>query len=108
MSETKPLHCELCQRPVPYLTRHHLVPRTRHRKKSARRRFSMEFMQQHILWVCRPCHNHIHRVFSEKQLETEYHSREALLAHQGITRFTNWLGSKPAGFKPISSKRQVL
>ena len=102
----KPPACELCQRPEPFLTRHHLVPRTRHRKKSARKRFSLEEMRARILWLCRPCHNHIHEVLSEKDLETRYHSRAALLEHPDIQRFVDWLRTKPAGFKPVSAARR--
>ena len=102
----KPDSCELCQRPEVFLTKHHLVPRTRHRKKSAQRRFARDEMRNGILWLCRPCHNHIHDRFSEKELEAQYHSREALLAHPDIGRFVDWLRGKPAGFKPVSKSRR--
>jgi len=102
----KPPICELCQRPEVYLTRHHLIPRTRHRKKSARRRFSVAEMRNRVLWLCRPCHNHIHGTLSEKELADAFHTREALLAHPDIQRFVAWLREKPAGFKPISKSRR--
>jgi len=96
----KPPHCELCGRLIEVLTRHHLVPRTRHRKKRNQRLFSREDVRTRILWICRPCHDHIHDVLSEKDMEAAYHSREALLAHPEIQRFVDWLSRKPAGFKP--------
>ena len=97
-----PRHCELCARRVEELTRHHLIPRTRHRNKRTRRQFQREELHQRILWLCRPCHNHIHDVLSEKQLAEVYHSREALLAHPEIQRFVAWIASRPTSFRPTS------
>jgi len=96
----KPDRCELCGRVVAALTRHHLIPRTRHRKKRNRRLFDRQDVRTRILWICRPCHDHIHEVLSEKEMEADYHSREALLEHPAIRRFVAWIESKPEGFKP--------
>ena len=52
------------------------------------------------LWVCRACHNQIHRLFSEKELALTYNNREALLADERLRTFVAWLASKPAGFTP--------
>ena len=82
------------------LTRHHLIPRTRHRKKRNQRLFEREEVRTRILWICRPCHDHIHVVLSEKEMEADYRSREALLRHPAIRRFVAWIGAKPAGFVP--------
>jgi hypothetical protein len=57
-------------------------------------------MLTRILWVCRPCHSHIHTVLSEKELASQFNSRTALLQHPDIQRFIEWLGKRPAGFKP--------
>jgi hypothetical protein len=98
----RPEHCELCERRVEALTRHHLIPRTRHRNKRTRRQFQREERHQRILWLCRPCHNHIHDVLSEKQLAEDHHSREALLAHPEVRRFVDWIRDRPATFRPAS------
>ncbi len=92
--------CELCGRTDVRLTRHHLIPRTRHRNKRIRRRFSREELATRILWVCRPCHSQIHALIPEKELAERYHSREALLGHPGIRRFVDWIRDRPAGLKP--------
>lgn len=84
------------------LTRHHLIPRTRHHNRRTKRDFDREEMQARILWLCRPCHNQVHVLFSEKQLANEYNTREALLADAELQRFVQWIGTKPAGFKPRS------
>lgn len=97
----KPDGCELCGRPE-RLTRHHLIPRTRHNKKRTQRQFAKVVMRTRVLWICRACHNHIHDVLSEKELAADYHSREALLAHPDIRRFVAWIRTRPPGFKPAS------
>jgi hypothetical protein len=81
----------------------------RHRKKRNQRLFSREEVRTRILWICRPCHNHIHGVLTEKELEFDYNTREALLAHPAIRHFVDWIGARPAGFKPAnrSMKRAV-
>lgn len=96
--------CALCQRSAP-LTRHHLIPRTLHRKPRYRKRHGLERMRAAVLWVCRPCHSHLHRTLSERELADHYASREALLSHPDIRAFAEWLGSKPAGFVPKSPPR---
>ena len=96
----KPAVCQLCGRSVALLTRHHLIPRARHRKKRNRRLFDREDVRARILWLCRPCHDHIHAMLSEKEMETAYHSREALLAHPAIARFVRWIETRPEGFTP--------
>jgi len=97
--------CELCGREGVELTRHHLIPRTRHRNRRVRRRFSRDELTRRILLVCRPCHSQIHALLSEKELADHYHSREALLAHPGIRRFVAWIRSRPADLKLRSRRR---
>jgi len=96
--------CELCQRAEANLTRHHLIPRTRHNNKRIKKLFNREEMNNRLLWVCRSCHSHIHRVLDEKQLALEYNTRDKLLEHPEIKRFVSWLSHKPGGFKPRSSR----
>jgi len=91
--------CELCRRQAP-LTRHHLIPKALHGKRYVRKRFAREERITATLWVCCPCHNQIHRLFSEKELALIYNSREALLADSRLCTFVEWLAAKPAGFVP--------
>ncbi|SEO91721.1 hypothetical protein [Aquisalimonas asiatica] len=96
--------CALCGRPE-RLTRHHLIPRARHRNRRTRRQFSLAELQTRVIPVCRPCHNHIHRTLTEKDLERDYNTLEALRAHPEIQRFTRWIAARPVGFKPKSPQR---
>jgi hypothetical protein len=94
--------CELCGRAVETLTRHHLVPRMRHRHRRTRSVYGREALRTRLLWICRPCHDHIHAVLSEKELADRYTTREALLAHPDIRGFVDWIRNKPADLKPRS------
>ena len=85
------------------LTRHHLIPKTRHRNRRVQQQFTRQDMQTRILNVCQPCHHHIHHVVSEKELALHYNTLEKLLQHPDISQFIGWLANKPAGFKPRSA-----
>lgn len=89
--------CELCGRFVRELTRHHLIPRSRHSKKQARKRFDRGEMESRIALLCRPCHRNLHTALDNKELEQEYNTVEALSAHPGVQRFTRWISNKPHG-----------
>jgi 5-methylcytosine-specific restriction endonuclease McrA len=89
--------CELCGRVMPQLTRHHLIPRTRHRKKRTQRTFERSEMKERLAMLCRPCHRHIHAVIDNKELESDYNTLEALAAHPEVSKFTEWIKKKPPG-----------
>ncbi len=89
--------CDLCGRSVRELTRHHLIPRARHKKKRARKKFHRREMENRITLLCRPCHRNVHASIDNKELEREYNTLEALAAHPGVRRFTRWIKNKPHG-----------
>jgi len=95
----QPEVCELCARPAS-LTRHHLIPKALHDKAYGQKRSPRHERITATLWVCRACHNQIHRLFSEKELALTYNSREALLGDERLRTFVDWLASKPPGFMP--------
>ena len=47
--------------------------------------------------LCGACHRQIHRTLTEKELEREYNTIEALLSHPDIFRFVRWIERKPHG-----------
>lgn len=65
--------CPLCGRPNHRPSDHHLVPRARGGKTET-------------ATVCRDCHDAIHSMFSNKELERELSSVEALMAHEGFAK----------------------
>ena len=89
--------CAICDREET-LTRHHLIPRTRHHNKRNKREFEREVVRQ-VVGICRPCHSQIHALLSEKELEREFNTIPALRAHPGVAKFASWIASKPPGFK---------
>lgn len=96
----QPECCELCERPVAQLTRHHLIPKHLHRKKRFQKLFSKEDLITRTLWVCRPCHNAIHKARSEQELGLYYNTRETLLELEELRGFVAWIREKPAEFVP--------
>lgn len=89
--------CAICGRDET-LTRHHLIPRTRHHNKRNKREFDRAEVKRTV-GICRPCHSQIHAVLTEKELERAYHTVAALLAHPEIAKFAAWIAEKPRGFR---------
>lgn len=89
--------CELCGRTVEEVTKHHLIPRTRHANKKNKREFDRTEVRTRLALLCRPCHKQVHAVLTEKQLERDYNTLDALKAHEEIAKFIDWIKDKPAG-----------
>ncbi|WP_436716053.1 hypothetical protein U8335_28405 [Roseiconus lacunae] len=87
--------CELCGRRTKRgTTEHHLIPRTCHRNKWFKKRYTRQLMQKTIS-VCHDCHRCIHRfVPREKELGRSYNTIEDLLAHEQIGRFVEWVSQR--------------
>ena len=95
-------NCAICGREET-LTRHHLIPRTRHSNKKNKRDFDRELVRQ-IVGLCRPCHSQIHALLTEKELEREYNTVAALREHPGVAKFASWITTKPRGFKATTQR----
>ncbi|HEY3897011.1 MAG TPA: hypothetical protein VGM54_00255 [Chthoniobacter sp.] len=89
--------CAICGREE-RLTRHHLIPRTRHHNKRNKREFNRTTVKQTV-GICRPCHSQIHALLTEKELERDCRTVASLLAHPEIRKFAAWIGTKPRGFR---------
>jgi 5-methylcytosine-specific restriction endonuclease McrA len=78
--------CPLCGRPVgtESLSDHHLVPRSRGGRASQ-------------IPICLDCHKQIHAMYSNKRLEEELNTVEALLADPKFARFAAWVAKRPFG-----------
>lgn len=90
--------CVICGREET-LTKHHLIPRMRHRNKRNKREFDRDLVKVTV-GICRPCHSQIHAVLTEKELERDYRTVEALRAHPEVAKFATWIATKLPGFKP--------
>jgi hypothetical protein len=96
------VQCELCEREVNEVTKHHLIPRTRHANKRNKKQFDRKEVKERIAWLCRPCHKQIHAVFTEKQLERDFNTLPSIKAHPEIGKFVDWLKDKPAGLRVVA------
>ncbi|WP_350562288.1 HNH endonuclease [Psychrobacter sp. CAL346-MNA-CIBAN-0220] len=95
----KDIVCELCGRSELTLTRHHLIPQSRHNKAHTQRTFSRESMRTDIAILCRPCHSQIHRIFDNHELSRYYHTIKRLQGHSEVQKFVSWVKKRPVGLK---------
>jgi hypothetical protein len=89
-----PERCQLCGRKVRHVTHHHLVPKTRHRNKRTRKRFSRQTLRRKVA-LCRPCHDMVHATLTEKELADQYHTLDALAEHPQVAEFVEWIRGRP-------------
>jgi Fe-S oxidoreductase len=94
--------CAICEREET-LTRHHLIPRTRHHNKRNKKDFDRVTVKA-IIGMCRPCHSQIHQLFSEKQIERDFNAIEKLRSDPEVTKFAKWIRKRPRGFKAAMSR----
>jgi predicted GIY-YIG superfamily endonuclease len=88
--------CALCGRIEARLTRHHLIPRTRHHNKKTKQS-STRKEREHTVLFCSSCHKQVHALFTEKELEREYDTVEKIATHPEISRFVEWMRRQPPG-----------
>lgn len=88
----KPAHCALCQRDVP-LTFHHLMPRKMHRRTYFRKHFSKDELNQGV-YLCRPCHTGLHRLFDEMTLAKQFNTLDKLKADSKIQKHAEWVAKQ--------------
>jgi len=76
------------------LTKHHLVPKSRKGKITVP--------------LCRPCHQQIHALYTEKELEEHFGTLESLLSAELLQPWIRWIRKrKPtARIKTKTSKRK--
>jgi len=75
--------CPICQRPNHHPSDHHLVPKSRKGKVTET--------------ICSDCHRAIHAMFGNKELEREYSTVEALLAHEGFQKVVRFIARQDPG-----------
>ena len=101
--------CEICLREKK-LTKHHLIPVSRHKNKKIKAAYSKEELKLTIE-ICRECHNQIHALISEKEMAENFNTFDKLLNHEAVARFTCWIREKsPASrirvYAPAGRKRR--
>lgn len=69
--------CPICGRPNFYPSDHHMIPKSQGGRTTKT--------------ICRDCHKACHSLFTNKQLAAQYHTAEALLAHEGFAKMVSFL-----------------
>lgn len=75
--------CPICLRPNHHPSDHHLIPKSRKGKVTET--------------ICADCHRAIHAIFTNKELEREYSTVEALLAHEGFVKVVRFIAKQDPG-----------
>jgi hypothetical protein len=87
------LTCWLCARPMgENIEWHHPIPKSRGGR---------ERQPVHPI-----CHQTIHALFSNSDLEKRYSTPAALMAHDEIGRFVSWIANKPPDFHAPTKDRR--
>lgn len=71
--------CELCEREVQHVSRHHLVPR----EEGGRYGPTVD--------LCQPCHSSVHLLLTNRQLARQYSSVEALRRAEELQKYLHWV-----------------
>lgn len=77
------MKCELCQRDLYQLTRHHLVPRQAVKRKKAEPGATIN--------ICSPCHRQIHRLYNNNYLAQHLNTLDKLKDDPKMRRFLTWI-----------------
>jgi len=88
MNDIQVSTCPLCQRELgdKNISKHHLTPKSKGGTHS-------ETIMLHNI-----CHQKIHSVFTEKELQRAYNTIEKLLTNEEIQKFVKWVAKKAPSF----------
>lgn len=81
--------CALCESRQ-QITFHHLIPKTCHKNKWFKKKFSRDQMNLMGIDVCRPCHSFLHKQFTEKELGRNLYSLQKILEHKTVLKHIVW------------------
>lgn len=84
--------CELCNRNVSIITKHHLIPLEKGGKSFD------------IIYICPTCHTAIHALFTNRELASRYNSLERLLRDEKIIKYLKFIEKIP-GDSPVEIKK---
>lgn len=88
-SETQATACEICGRDWIPLTYHHLIPKEVH-AKVLKRKWHEDWMLNSVAWICRACHNFVHRMASNEELAREWYTVERILQREDVQNWARW------------------
>jgi predicted metal-binding protein len=85
--------CLTCHRHTA-LTKHHLIPKKRHKKQ-----VHDESMLNEVIFICRQCHDGIHDFYDERTLAVCFNSLEKLLDDEALKKHFLWVSKCKKGLK---------
>lgn len=88
--------CQLCNRDVPILTEHHLVPRQHTKRK--------KLDPGETIDICPACHCQIHVLFDHRRLAQELNTADRLKSNPEMAKFLAWVRKQNPDRK-VSVKR---
>lgn len=88
---TTEMSCELCERAVQQVSRHHLVPREEGGRYGP------------TVALCQPCHSTVHTFLSNRELARRYHTIAALQAAPELQKYLDWV--RRSRVERISNRR---
>ena len=88
--------CELCDREVEKLTRHHLIPKQRGGKKKG------------VVMFCLACKDQVHRLFTNKELSREYNTLEKLRANPKVQNYIKWVRKQKTDYITMKLKKRKI
>ncbi len=84
--------CPCCERTL-NLTFHHLIPKKMHRRQHFKKHFTNEQLNLGI-YLCRQCHNGVHRLYSEMQLAKEFNTLQRLTSDEQLSKHFSWVAKQ--------------
>jgi hypothetical protein len=82
--------CKLCDREK-NLTFHHFIPKTLHKNKWFKKRFTKEQMSEDIYICEHDCHPEIHKFIDAKEMGREYNTLKKLKKHPLVSNYIKWV-----------------
>jgi len=77
--------CALCERDVPYLTEHHLIPRSKGKRGQ----------ELPVVDLCSACHRQLHVLYTNDELARVLNTVERIRDEPRMQRFLKWIRKQP-------------
>lgn len=87
--------CEMCRRDCTKLTIHHMIPRSEH-ARFLKKGYTVAELKgpKNFAMICRPCHNTVHRVASNKVLADTMYTIDLINAHPAVQKWVAFASTK--------------
>jgi len=86
--------CQLCERDVTKLRKHHLVPKQKGGRHGG------------TIFVCATCIDMIHQLFTNYELANEYNTLEKLKNSPRMRKYLSWVKDRPNERYTVAKKKK--